>query len=225
MLRWGWGNLLVYKVDLLKVRWWMASVSFGNSVWNVPRLSTHLLVEFFLLEDFLPKAGTTHLSVTTREGPSLLVLIGLIRAYTSSFSWGRSVGVCLNCQPPLEICGFLGRNSSLREREEAFPEEASGSGSKNTRYPWFQVRCFGLQVINPNRAICWFTWLKKIDPSFRNILIRFKLLFSVISFCRLFPVVSVSCILQLASRTKKYSCYLLKSWESLWLDWVRSSAV
>ena len=137
----------------------MASVSFGNSVWNVPRLSTHLLVEFFLSEDFLPKAGTAHLSVTTREGPSLLVLIGLIRAYTSSCSWGRSVGVCLNCQPPLEICGFLGRNSSLREREEAFPEEARGLGSKNTRYPWFQVRCFGLQVMSTTTVVKNAQWL------------------------------------------------------------------
>lgn len=129
--------MLVYKVDLLKVRWWMASVSFGNSVWNVPRLSTHLLVEFFLSEDFLPKAGTTHLSITTRKGPSLLVLIGLIWGYTSSCSWGRSAWVCLNCQPPLEICSFLGKKSSPREREEAFPEEARGPGSKNARYPWF----------------------------------------------------------------------------------------
>lgn len=151
------GNLLVYKVDLLKVRWWMASVSFGNSVWNVPRLSTHLLVEFFLFRRLSSQSWNYASQCHYQRGPSLLVLIGLIRAYTSSFSWGRSVGVCLNCQPPLEICGFLGRNSSLREREEAFPEEASSSGSKNTRYPWFQVRCFGLQVINPNRAICWFT--------------------------------------------------------------------
>lgn len=52
----GWGNSLVYKVDLLKVRWKIALGSFGNLVWNVPGLSTHLLVGFFLSEDFLPKA-------------------------------------------------------------------------------------------------------------------------------------------------------------------------
>lgn len=96
-----------------------------------------------------------------------------------------------------------GEEQFPQRKRVVFPEEARGSGSKNTRYPWFQVRCFGLQVINPNsKGNLLFTWLKKIDPSFRNILIRFKVLFSVISFCCLFPVVSVSCILRLASRTK-----------------------
>lgn len=190
----------------------MASVLFGNSVWNVPRLSTHLLVEFFLSEDFLPKAGTTHLSITTRKGPSLLVLIGLIWGYTSSCSWGRSAWVCLNCQPPLEICSFLGKKSSPREREEAFPEEARGPGSKNARYPWFQVRCFGLQVINPNsqdNLLVHMTYkdrsqLKEhFDQIQAPFLCYFILLAISCSECQLHPPASF--------QDKKYSCYLLKS--------------
>ena len=45
---------------------------------------------------------------------------------------------------------FSGEEQFPQRKRVVFPEEARGSGSKNTRYPWFQVRCFGLQVINPN---------------------------------------------------------------------------
>lgn len=85
----GSGNSLVYKVDLLKVRWKIALGSFGNLVWNVPGLSTHLLVGFFLSEDVLPKAevgisasrperGHLTSSVPKIRGRLWLVLLGLI---------------------------------------------------------------------------------------------------------------------------------------------------